>query len=525
MPAVRVDAALPDLSRLIMRRAGWLALLVLAIALAVGLWRMADDIDDEMASAQALARLVAGLGRLAQVEADDEALASMRALQAEHPMHHLRISVHDEQGRELLAPPPAPQDMWAWAWLLRLHEALSPATETQVSTWSLLRPDATVWRVTLTASPESERREAMASLVDMMAILLAGMAGLLLVMHLNVRRALAPLDRLLASIAGIETEDTRAVQSLPRMPIRELEALAMALRQLGAALERAQAQRRLLSQQVLTLQEDERARLARELHDEFGQRLTAMRVDATWLARRMRSEPFAAEPHALAVVEGLAEQCGLIQQDVRQVLARLNPLARTDKQADREPPANLAALLQQLVDDWRRGATGQTLVVHLRLDWQADDLAEPGPWPMAPPDARALAPMLPRLLVLSLYRISQEALTNVARHAQATRAELCLRVQGPWAAGAQWRLRWSIADDGAGLPEAADALTGEGLWSRGNGLAGVRERVWSHGADLLIERGLGGRGLRLSALMTTPTLAPAGPHPEILEDVPHDENR
>lgn len=524
MPAVRVDAALPDLSRLIMRRAGWLALLVLAIALAVGLWRMADDIDDEMASAQALARLVAGLGRLAQVEADDEALASMRALQAEHPMHHLRISVHDEQGRELLAPPPAPQDMWAWAWLLRLHEALSPATETQVSTWSLLRPDATVWRVTLTASPESERREAMASLLDMMAILLAGMIGLLLVMRWNVRRALAPLDHLLASIAGIETDDTRAVQGLPRMPIRELEALATALRQLGAALEGAQAQRRLLSQQILSLQEDERARLARELHDEFGQRLTAMRVDTTWLARRMQAGSLTDDRRAQLVVEGLAEQCRVIQQDVRQVLVRLNPFGPADSPSEGEAPLHLAALLQQLVDGWQRGAAGQGLEVRLMLEWRADDGAEAQPWPLGA--AQGLAPpLLPRLLVLTLYRISQEALTNVARHAQATRAELGLCLQGPWAADADWRIHWSVADDGVGLPDVAGAGADPAPWSRGNGLAGLRERIWSHGADLRIETGLRGGGLRLSALMTVRTLADSSTGAQALEETLHDENR
>ena len=85
------------------------------------------------------------------------------------------------------------------------------------------------------------------------------------------------------------------------MPIGELQAIATALRELANALEGAEQQRRVLSQQVLTLQEDERQRIARELHDEFGQRLTALRADAAWLARRIGQDP-----QAHAVVSAMA---------------------------------------------------------------------------------------------------------------------------------------------------------------------------------------------------------------------------
>lgn len=518
---------------LIMQRAAWVAVLVLALALAMGLWRMADDIDDEVDAAMTLATAMAQLGHLARTD-DRSALAALAALQAEHPLRHLVLGVHAADGRALLPPPAAPDDGLLWGGLLRLHARLGPEPASRHAAWPVARPDGSAWTVTLTASPDSERREAMANLLDMLALLLACVAGLLLVMRWNLRRALRPLEALLASIAGIEAHNTQPVRALPAMPVVELQTLAAALRHLGEALEAAEAQRRQLSRQVLSLQEDERARLARELHDEFGQRLTAMRVDAAWLARRLRPGAAGADPQALAVVQGLAEQCQLIQQDVRQVLVRLQPLGRPGPaQASGaaagpdqgEAPARLAELLAALVASWQDSAlagasAGGGLQVRLRLEWQARDDGPVGAWPdgadrPARPAAaegpdRAEPPLLPHALALTLYRISQEALTNVARHAQAREAELCVRVVGDWAPGAAWRIDWGVADDGVGLPErhrGAEGSAGDRALQRGNGLAGLRERVWSHGADLQRGPGLHGRGLRLWARLQTTALA------------------
>jgi two-component system sensor histidine kinase UhpB len=85
---------------------------------------------------------------------------------------------------------------------------------------------------------------------------------------------------------------------------------------------------------------------------------------------------------------------------------------------------------------------------------------------------------LPRALVLALYRISQEALTNVARHAGASSATLRLRAIRAGGSASMSAIDWSVCDDGVGLDDPSAALR------RGNGLAGIRERVWAHGGDL-----------------------------------------
>ena len=335
-----------------MRRAGLVGVLVLLLAVVLGLARMGDDIDDEVDAAMTLAAVMARLGQLGQTD-DRSALESLRAMQAEQPLRHLALQVHAQDGTLLLGPPQQAPSPAAWRWLLQLHQDWLSAPDDRRVAWPVPRADGSRWTVSLAASHDSERREAMGSLLDMLALLLLCVGGLLAVMHWNVRRAFAPLGRLLQAIAGIEGHDARQVQALPPMPTRELESLAAALRHLGAALDQAEAQRRQLSQQVLTLQEDERTRLARDLHDEFGQRLTALRVDAAWLARQV-----AGDARLQQVVDGMAQQCALVQADIRSLLTRLQPFGPPDSAARPGVAAveNLArglALLQALVDSWQ----------------------------------------------------------------------------------------------------------------------------------------------------------------------------
>lgn len=496
------QAAPLDLPRLVMRRASAVGALVLLLAVVLGLARMGDDIDDEVDAAMSLAAVMARLGPLAQTD-DRDALASLRALQAEQPLRHLALQVHSQDGRLLLGPPPQAPAPLLLRWLLQWHRDWLSTPDARQVAWAVPRADGSRWTVSLSASHDSERREAMGSLLDMLLLLLLCVAGLLAVMHWNVRRSFAPLGRLLQAIAGIEGRDAGAVQALPPMPITELESLAAALRHLGTALDDAEARRRHLAQQVLTLQDDERARLARELHDEFGQRLTALRVDAAWLSRRLDGDT-ALQP----VAAGMAQQCALVQQDIRQLLARLQPFGPAAAEAPAGAPAaeSLArgvGLLQALVAGWNSSARpgGPGLACRLDLAWTSAD-GQTRPWPE---DAAALALCLPRPLWLTLYRISQEALTNVARHADADAAGLALHLQGGAGPGDALRLDWSAWDNGRGLADAAAAL------ARGNGLAGLQERVWAQGGELQMMplQPAGPRpGLRLAASFHSAWLLP-----------------
>ena len=473
-----------DLPQLVMRRAGVVALAVLVLALVLGLARMRTDINDEFDAASHLASLIAQLAGLARAD-DATALATLvdlRTKTIDQASRHLRLGVQAADGRPLLqAQPPVPDPAPLRA-LLALHRRLASLPEPRAVAWALPRPDGTHWTVTLEPWHEGERREALLNLLGTLALLLLCISGLLLAMRWNVRRAMAPLGRLLALIRSDGGLDAQALRALPRMPIDELVQMTTALLTLASALDDAEARRRLLSQQVLSLQEDERARLARELHDELGQRLTALRVDATWLARRLAGQPALSE-----VVQGMAEQCAGLQQDIRGLLAQLQPF---DNPREGVSLARLLALLRGLGDSW--AASGRNGGFQLKLD-------------LPPVDGDQQASLrLPQALALALYRISQEALTNVARHAQASQAALRLQWQGEARPGGALQLSWSVQDDGVGLPAAERVL------NRGNGIAGIQERVWALGGDLQMQAASAQAarpGLRLSAQIQTHWLA------------------
>jgi two-component system sensor histidine kinase UhpB len=448
--------ALLDLPRLVMRRAVLVGLVTILLALVVGLYRAQDAIDDEVEAAMTLAAIMARLGTLSAID-DTNAVESLRVLQADGRLRHLELELHTADGRRLLSPPAEPASAVLPESLGQLHRRLLPTPDRRSVSWLVARPSGPPWTATLHASSEGERREALADLAGIFGVLLGGIAGLLLVMRWNMRRAFAPLAELLDAIGGIERQALEPVRRLPTMPIRELESIAMALRHLAAGLEQAEARRRLLSQKVHTLQEDERTRLARELHDEFGQRLTALRFDAAWLARQV-----ADQPELLGVVQGMSARCAEVQQDIRQMLVDLRPFGPAGGEAATGalPLDRLCAMLDALVQGWRD--TRSTTKFSLTLD--------------LPPGREAIE--LPLDLALTVYRISQEALTNAARHAQARHITLLLRLEpAPDGQDRGW-LHWSVRDDGVGLAGAAAAAL-----QRGNGLGGMQERVWAQGGE------------------------------------------
>ena len=446
--ASRAAGAPIELPRVVMRGALAVALGGLLLALLLGLWRARNDMREELDAALVLARTMAVIGQVGQ-RPKPELLEALRSLQTEAGgPRHLRLRLLDGRGQALLP---------------EVHDAPLSAP--------------LIWLLQLLASADAEQHEALGQLLELLGLLALGSAVMLAVMHWNVRRAFRPLHPLLGAIGRVEHKELAPLRELPTMPIGELEAIAAALRHLAAALEQAEAERRVLGQQVLSLQEDERSRLARELHDEFGQRLTALRVDAAWLRRRLEGEPELA-----AVVAGMSEQCECIQQEVRALLTRLRPLGVAESAplttAHAEDAARLHELLASLVRAWSQ-SPGQSTRYSLAFD------AADGP--------------LPRELVLAVYRISQEALTNVARHAQASQATLRVHLQPVEGGG---MLHWSVEDDGCGLDAA-------GVWQRGNGLAGIKERVWALGGDLECQPAAAGRsdgpGLRLQALLRVAT--------------------
>jgi signal transduction histidine kinase len=191
---------------------------------------------------------------------------------------------------------------------------------------------------------------------------------------------------------------------------------------------------------VVEAQELERARLARELHDETGQALASILLGLRSLEQSLESEP------ALARVAAVRELAVSTLHDVRRLAVELRPAALDD--------FGLAAAIERLVNTYRdNGSTAVDLEIHM-----GDD-------------------RLPGDVETTLYRIVQEALTNVTKHADASRVSVLL-TRTPRAAVLV------VEDDGAGFD---DRKTTESL-----GLTGMRERVGLVGGRLRLETGSAG---------------------------------
>jgi len=241
-------------------------------------------------------------------------------------------------------------------------------------------------------------------------------------------------------------------------------------------------QLRRLTAHLHVVREQEQRRIARDVHDELGQMLTGLKLDVGWLRRRVESgvDIRNGNPSANGDASGsgdltgaqLRERLAGIAQLVDQTLDAVRHIARQLR-----PPAlddlGLETAVEWLVEDFR-SRTG--LACELRCD--LDGLPAPGPHDTA------------------AFRIVQEALTNVTRHAEAAHVLVDLRqVRG--------RLVIDVVDDGRGVPRAALRAPFS------LGIIGMRERARACGGELTLRRVAGG-GTRVRArLPLTGADAPA----------------
>jgi len=229
------------------------------------------------------------------------------------------------------------------------------------------------------------------------------------------------------------------------------------LNALAEALDRLSRDNRDLFGRLMTAQEEERKTIAHELHDEIGPHLFALRANAALLRAAADESGLAAiSPRAAAI----CAQIEALQETNRRILRRLRPPGLDD--------LGVGPALRSLVDGWR--ATQPEVRVALQM-----------------PENFEIADSRQRLVV---YRLAQEALTNVFKHSGAQNVEIVV------ARDAANAVRVRVDDDGAGLaPDRAEGL----------GLAGMRERVRGLGGRIDIQRGALG-GCRVEALIPQPAL-------------------
>jgi PAS domain S-box-containing protein len=242
------------------------------------------------------------------------------------------------------------------------------------------------------------------------------------------------------SLNPLRLDSTRAVCLIAS----DLSEIKRAEQELRASSE----QLRNLAAHLLSVREEERARISREVHDELGQSLTAVKMDLAWLAGRLpqRNGPI------LKRIRATRQLADSIIQSIRRISTELRPAVLD---------LGLAAAVEWQVQEFQARSGIQCTVRLLAREEVASNAST------------------------AMFRIFQETLTNVARHAKATRAEVVLQKQRD-------RLVLLIRDNGRGFDQADPSL------SKSLGLLGMRERAAILGGKVNISSAPG-KGTTVSA--------------------------
>jgi signal transduction histidine kinase len=209
-------------------------------------------------------------------------------------------------------------------------------------------------------------------------------------------------------------------------------------KQAEAEIRHSRAQMSALAAHVESVEEFERLKLAREVHDDLGGNLTAIKIGLSWLARNLPSDP----PRLLERVRYLDDVVDQTFEAAHRIASNLRP------------PALDFGIVSAL--DWHLQHFGRNAEIASELSAPAEAIPLDGD------------------TAIAVFRIVQEALTNVAKHARATRVRVGLAVE-------DGTLALSVTDDGVGIPPSRGAGDVPGF-----GLLGMRERAAALGGELTI---------------------------------------
>jgi two-component system sensor histidine kinase UhpB len=440
-------------------RINLLLALVLTLGLAVNVARLvleaAPRVQAEDQSVTRLARefvetIVAGLH-----ESSDPAARLDQIVRDLKRLRHVGITLRDDEKTTQDNVGQAGDGQPVPAWFV----ALVHPEKTSVSVPISLPGKTTA--LVITSNPNDEIAEIWEGILTQLAVGSAVAVALFLITMLVIGRALAPLQALSQAMTRIEggAYDARVEPS----GAPELAAICARLNHLAAALGAAVEEKRRLAERTVSLQDIERKEIARELHDEFGPHLFALRAHVGALTRLAE----AVEPEK----DGLRKHCGAIldqvnalQQLTRRILEKLRPVGLAE--------LGLREALGALQRLWHQSHPDVAIATTI-----SDSLGETG-----------------ETAELTIYRVVQEALTNVFRHAEATSVDVSI---GPAAAppGSQGPRGYAlvrVCDNGCGLKPDHRF---------GHGLTGMRERLLALGGTLTVASGEA--GVTIEAMVPT----------------------
>ena len=345
---------------------------------------------------------------------------------------HLSASVEDQSGHVLMSSraviPREPAPRW-----------FAASVRPDLKLANLRVPDGSGDLLTLRPEPASDIAAMWAGTLDAAGVFAIAAAVGLALIYWVIGRALAPLVELSEALGEIGAAGYR--KRVHEQGPRELRSLQSGFNAMASRLAETDARNRALEAQLLTIQDEERSEIARDLHDEIGPHLFAVALDADLIGRSFASGNAHQIPDQ---VRSIQSAVSYMQRQVRELIARLRPT--------RAAELGLEAAIGDLIAFWQARQPEVEFVADLN---RADaDVPEP--------------------LRDVIYRLVQEAVANALRHADTDRVAIAVRTSNQEVVA-------SVANHGATKPAKGEIP--------GLGLASMRERVQTAGGTLSINRG------------------------------------
>jgi len=348
-------------------------------------------------------------------------------LQSLKHMRHVRIEFYDTQHRQIDSNRQdnvLEQSEISPDWFKRGLDAFSPRWEPVKR--EIRYHDIMLGELVITPDPTYEYAEIWKQMTDLLLLLALFFIAINLVIFWALDKALEPTTRILHTLNLVEGGDMQA--RLPAFKLPELARIGDKFNHMVETLQQSIQRNHQLSQQLINLQESERKNLARDLHDEFGQSLTAIHADSSVVLQLAKTK----YPELKESATAIAQLSKHLMEMIGGLLQRLRPGALDE--------LGLAAALEDLVAMWQM--RNESCQCKLNIESELPD-------------------NMNEAMRVTVYRLVQECLTNVTRHAEATEVTINLKMN-------ENQLSVSVKDNGKGF---------EPLDLAGFGLLGMRERV------------------------------------------------
>lgn len=431
------------LSQQLSRRLGIATTIILLIFLIVAISETLLSINREKFAISNLLTLSSTIESLKTTSASEfpERLNQVIHFSQHQEFRHVQIRISDSSG-QLLAENDLRSDINPIGLLIgkTIYGLNAQTSETEFKKSSVIQ--GVLFEII--PDPISEQSEAGTNLLISISTLVGFAIILYLGLKLILYKALHPLHAAIEQLQKLALNQYDGI--LTSSDTLEVRRINQAINDLSTSLIHLEKSRQLLSAKIISAQEDERVNISRELHDEFGQKIAVIRLNTGYLGKVLGDYP-----GAMQALTDINQAIKDIDGELKSLLKRL----KADQSFLNLKGKSLSELLIELIQEWQKSPSQLTQFNY------AIDLPNEG---------------LSSNLCLTLFRITQEALTNIAKHARATRVDIKINRD-------QRYVYWLISDNGQGLSQ--DLTT---TLLKGNGLSGLQERIWSIGGELYVNQ-------------------------------------